>query len=115
MVLPDDVLEVAIKCHSDQIKGGLIASLSNGIVSDSKWKCQHVTEDGWFLEEFDDSMWPTAHEFTDDEVTKYDLANSITGVNYSSHAKWIWREDSHITVPTNHVYCRRRIGKTRCN
>lgn len=111
MDLPDDVLDVAIECHSIFVKGGLIVSMSNGIVSDSKWKCLHYRQYGWFMSDFDDSDWPDAHEFNKDD---HELAKTIDGVGYPPNAKWIWREGGHITERLHSVYCRRRIGKPHC-
>lgn len=107
MVLPDDVLEVAIECHTNLVKGVLIVLMSNRIVSDSNWKCLHYRQSGWFMNDFDDSQWPRAHEFNEQDE---ELAKMIDGVDYPSAAKWIWREGGHTIGRIHNTFCRRKIG-----
>jgi hypothetical protein len=39
---------------------GMLASDSEGFLTDGSWKCTHLLYDNWFAANFDDSAWPAA-------------------------------------------------------
>ncbi|XP_078361491.1 uncharacterized protein LOC144645828 [Oculina patagonica] len=70
----------------------LLASSSNGIMTDERWRCTNVYHEGWFLPCFDDSFWPNAF-----------VHSNNTGVPYIARdAKWIG-----FKTISNKIYCRR--------
>ena len=78
---------------------GILGSLSNGMVTNSSWKCHTIKHFGWNLPDFDDSSWPAAVEVASHGDWPW---YKITGV--ASTAKWIWTAGE----PDN-VYCRLRL------
>ncbi|XP_078362112.1 uncharacterized protein LOC144646406 isoform X2 [Oculina patagonica] len=69
-----------------------LASTSNGIITDERWRCTNVYHDGWFLPCYDDSLWPNAF-----------VVYNNTGAHFiAPDAKWI----GYVTI-SNKIYCRR--------
>ncbi len=109
--LPDDASLFAIQCQSSAktTSAGLIAMLSNGMVSNHRWKCQGSRKNGWFLADFDDSEWENAHEIT--SFTE-ELNGTIDGVEYPADAKWIWKHSNAASVHWESIFCRVHLGKS---
>ena len=77
-ILPLGASNLAV--HVENVNGQIrfLASLSNGKVTDSSWRCSSLTADGWSSEDFDASIWSPA-------VVRG--GNGLQGI--SSEAKWI--------------------------
>ena len=101
--IPNSTRVVAIAATG---KGAsIIGSFSDGVVTDSKWKCSTKNESKWALPEFDDEHWEEAEETSPQkEGTK-----GITEI--SSKAKWI-RITADDSTQNKIMYCRlsRKIG-----
>jgi hypothetical protein len=87
----------------DRGQPGLIASLSNNIVTDDSWRCADVTFDGWMKLEFNDSTWQHAIVYGNNSSPTWPLL-SVKGI--SETAKWIW---SGGVDANRHVYCRKKL------
>ena len=81
---------VAIMAQASQGTAKIIGSFSDGVVTDSKWKCSSKNMMGWTLSQFNDSLWLPAKEVpaTDLQAT---TDTQISGV--LSSAKWIRTKD----------------------
>ena len=101
--IPNSTRVVAIAATG--IPASIIGSFSDGLVTDSTWKCSTENESKWALPEFDDERWEEAEETSPQK----EGTNGITEI--SSKAKWI-----HITADDSTqnkiMYCRlsRKIG-----
>ncbi|XP_078362117.1 uncharacterized protein LOC144646410 isoform X2 [Oculina patagonica] len=82
-------------------KGRFLGIFSNGVVTDSSWKCKetHSPENGWEQTDFNDDAWPHAYIRDNNSVTQ------VYGIPSNVH--WI--------SPANHLakrfICRRRFIK----
>ena len=85
--------------------GGFLGIFSNGVVTDSSWKCNGTQGpvNGWEQTNFADDLWPSAFMRFNNSVTK------VYGI--PPHVRWI--TDS----PTNHlatrIICRRHFSKEK--
>jgi hypothetical protein len=96
-VLPEDTKSVTIRCLS---WCWILASLSNGIVTDESWSCADSSCcDGSPENCFHHLEWKKA------SIQKKRVDNEHQEI--ASNAKWIWLSDSSIT----NVCCRRTFGK----
>lgn len=90
--------------------GSIVASLSNGMVTDKQWKCTTQYEHGWNMPTFDEYGWIAAieHETNShsEPVIPYGQKMDIV-----EGAKFIWTEDQY---QDKNIYCRRRLTD-RCN
>lgn len=84
-------------------RASIIGSFSDGVVTDSTWKCNSDKEPQWALPEFQDDQWKKAEETSPEKGG----TNGMTEI--SSKAKWI-----HITADDSkqNLFCRlsRKIG-----
>ena len=99
--IPNSTRVVAIAATG---KGAsIIGSFSDGVVTDSTWKCNSDKEPEWALPEFQDDQWKKAEETSPEKGG----TNGMTEI--SSKAKWI-----HITADDSkqNLFCRlsRKIG-----
>ena len=92
---------IAVKAVDFNNYAGFIGSSSNGIVTDSSWKCTRDLVTDWEKLNFDDSKWsaPTATRSNGDPLVK----------DVASNAKWLWSGAYNDAKTT--VYCRKRLGK----
>ena len=79
--------------------GGLLGSLSNGIVTDSQWKCTSQKQTNWFTVDFDDSAWPAAS-------VQQGIRGGFRVNGVAPNARWIGARDANAAE----IYCRRRIS-----
>ena len=93
---------IAVKVISPGNPGGFIGSLSDGIVTDSSWKCSRTYSDHWNSLNFSDYFWLPAID-----TTKQGEAWPIMP-NISINAKWIWADKSY--YGQDPVYFRKEIG-----
>ena len=91
---------VAIAAETKQGTSTIIGSFSDGVVTDSNWKCTSGEVPHWALPEFDDSKWEQAEEISEISDTG-ETDEQITGILLS--AKWIKAGDSD-----QKMYCRLR-------
>ena len=82
--LPGDTQVLALIASHNNDGFGIMVWMSNGIVSDTSWKCTDVTpaDDSWMYIGFDDSSWPHAVVITEHytSVTQ-NYVNGHTGVD----------------------------------
>ena len=98
LVLPKSTQSVTIKVrkYSDQ-KVGILASLSNGNVTDGSWSCADSTTCNWNSNHCSSVTWENAS-----------VVSALTRLpEIASKAQWIWI--SHHS-PTN-VWCKKTFGK----
>lgn len=100
--IPGYTQVIAIKGYDTGGDKGIIASLDNGMVTDSSWKCTATAETGWNEAWFDDSFWPAATVVGSNGGEPWGSKTK----NISCNAKWIWSANNGDTV-----YCRTNITK----
>ena len=100
--VPSTTTVIGIECEDLHVYGGILASLSNGVVTDDGWSCstQHVP--GWSQPSFTatGSQWFSATEHGANGVSPW---ATITGI--SSGAQWIW--SPNYLHGDRQMYCRR--------
>lgn len=105
--VPDHVSVIAVKCYHQYSypRGGVIASLSNGFVTDSFWRCSSVEEDDWFSVDYNDTSWETALLLP---------VNTIAGRNQlPSSARGVWARGNGYYTAGSTTYCRGRPSINR--
>ena len=82
--------------HSSSIDAFFLASSSNGIRSDKWWRCTNIYHEGWFLPNYDDTLWKRP-------LIKVDNVHFL-----APDAKWIG-----YPTRSNKLFCRRTtiVGK----
>ena len=100
---------LAVRCLNLHGEAGILGSLSNALVTDSRWKCTgrgkryRIRGKYWTKALFDDRDWPQAVEyFPNREWTFWGNMSAI-----SDKAFWIWSADKG---KHEEVYCRRRVS-----
>ena len=86
--------------------GGFLGVFSNGVVTDSSWKCKESfikPDDGWEQANFTDNLWPNA--FVRHDNSGLHSSTRVTGIPKGVH--WISAENHEAT----RFICRRRISK----
>ena len=106
VTVPDDTEILAVQTFDWDNGGGLIGSLSNGIVTDSSWRCARSAEADFIKKNFDDSHWAAANATRSPGAQgAWDYFPTI-----AAGAKWIWSgpygPDYKVTV-----LCRRRLSE----
>ncbi|KAL9951433.1 hypothetical protein ACROYT_G044092 [Oculina patagonica] len=96
---------VAIETESSK-RPSIIGSFSDGVVTDSNWKCTSNTFLRWELPEFDDASWkqPKILEESDDGAT---VSKQIVGP--LPQAKWIVPSEGGVQI----MFCRLHRDKAR--
>ena len=98
---------IAVKCVQFGNKGGILGSLSSGLVTDEAWKCTGRFHSNWMELSYDDSSWLHA------KTHGYNSAHAwgkVPGI--ADNANWIWTADNK---NDDVVYCRRILtGKSLC-
>lgn len=105
--ITQDATVFAVKCLNNIGPGGLIASFSNGIVSNRHWKCGYSEGKGWREIGFDDSAWNYAEEI------KSDSYESEKQSGFSPQTEWIWVAGTG-QVEFREMYCRVLLREFRC-
>lgn len=84
-VIPGDTKIIAVEAKSSHYRPGILGSFSNGLVTNSNWKCSERSHLRWNSPDFDDSSWPAAWE-----VQRHGdgPGGYIAGIDRT--AKWIW-------------------------
>ena len=99
---------LAVRCLNRHGEAGILGSLDNGLVTDSRWKCigrnkHNRSRKGWTRVLFDDSNWPQAVAYFPNR--KWTWWGKIS--NISDEATWIWTADRG---KHQEAYCRRRLS-----
>lgn len=92
-----DLEVVAILVKNTGGPSRIMAIFSNGVRSDSSWKCTTNAHNGWHTTNFDDSSWPHAVEHG---------LNGYTVSGIPRDVRWIGVRDPNAAQ----FYCRRRIS-----
>ena len=85
--------------------GGFLGVFSNGVVTDSSWKCNEssiLPDSGWEQNEFTDDTWPSA--FVRHDNSGQDRSTHVFGIPKDVH--WISTENHNAT----RFICRRRLS-----
>jgi len=90
--------------------GSIIASLSNGVVTDKTWKCTTSLENGWNMRNFDEFGWTSAVEHETNSHTSVVLPYGEK-TDIAADAKFIWTTDNY---EEKEIYCRKTLV-TSCN
>lgn len=105
-VISGNTRVLSVISRSQIRRGGIRGSLSNGLITNSSWKCMDDPYPGckWMTPDFDDRMWPAAKEI----VFPRPPPTKVPGI--AQGAKWIWIAKGHGPVqahPPRHVtvYC----------
>ena len=62
-VIPGNTTIIAVAAKNSHRPPGILGSLSNGLVTNSSWKCNNRRDPGWNYRDFDDRNWTAAVEF----------------------------------------------------
>ena len=103
-VIPGNTRVVSVVAKAQKPRrGGILGSLSNGLVTNSGWKCSDGPFPGckWMTQDFDDRMWPTAKEIV---FHGPNWPTSVPGIVQG--AKWIWSATGSGHLPQPIAYCR---------
>ncbi|XP_050398390.2 uncharacterized protein LOC126816177 [Patella vulgata] len=87
--IPGSTQLVAIRCYNLEGWCGINVGLSNGVRTDTTWKCSEEEEEGWNTVGFNDSAWNKAK------------------LLQRSNVDWIWTNDNAMDMGT--IYCRKSI------
>ncbi|XP_068726013.1 uncharacterized protein [Montipora capricornis] len=85
--IPKTTKLIAIRAEASKDGAKIIGSFTDGVVTDSQWKCSSNDVSGWFLPQFDDLCWTPAHELSATDHSGATDEQQIVGVLPS--AKWI--------------------------
>lgn len=105
--LARNTMVMAVKCKNNYGPGGLLASFSNGIVSNRHWKCGN-SEISCTDIDFDDSVWKDAREIMS---IQYDLEKKSA---FPPEAKWIWVDGDNHHVEFQEICCRVLLRELNC-
>lgn len=103
LILPKGTQSVTIKVHNCSNQNGILASFSNGNVTDGSWRCTNSTFCNWKLNNCASVTWEDASVIANN-------SDNLTLARYpeiASNAKWIWLRDSSAIA----VWCEKTFGK----
>ena len=108
LTLPPGLRVLAVICLNLDGEAGILGSLDNALVTDTRWKCvglgrRHRLKNRWRKVFFDDSDWPQAVEYFPNRGWTY--WGKMADI--SDKAFWIWTADKG---KHDKVYCRRRVS-----
>ncbi|KAJ7365433.1 hypothetical protein OS493_005540 [Desmophyllum pertusum] len=99
---------LAVRCRNYRHKPWILGSVSNGLVTDTRWKCtslqEHLKKNNLFWRNpyFDDSQWAQAiAKFSNQEANPW---GKVLGIR--DEALWISTADENHT----RLFCRRRLS-----
>ena len=115
--IPPDAHVLAVKCHSgikqSSIHGGILGSLSTGMITNTSWRCSNTAQQGWNEAQFDDSSWPIATKHGTNSKNPADWFPWGMYDDIALGALWIWTKDNQKNDST--VYCRFRLrNESKC-
>ena len=85
--IPKTTKLITIRAETSQDAAKIIGSFTDGVVTDSQWKCSSNDVSDWFLPQFDDLCWTPAHELSATDHSGATDEQQVVGVLPS--AKWI--------------------------
>eukprot|EP00918_Siedleckia_nematoides_P001726 GHVU01004102.1.p1 GENE.GHVU01004102.1~~GHVU01004102.1.p1 ORF type:complete len:285 (+),score=9.68 GHVU01004102.1:113-967(+) len=106
--IPGNTKVVAIQCRDKaRVKVGIIASLSNGVVTDNSWQCSGTLQAGWAGTPFtpNPAWWASATIIPNIAA----WGNFAQNGGISSSAKWIWTSQYSYPGWDTPVYCRKQL------
>ena len=115
--MSNDTHLIAVSCTNGYRSGGLLMSVENVLVSNTKWKCSKNVENvaDWYKAEFNDSAWGEAFKIADNDGSIWQKEPSWKQVDFPISAQWIWA-DENWELPDGAapetIYCRRKTGKS---
>ena len=90
---------IAVHLINDGGSSGFLASATNGLRTDTTWKCSSAEETGWKLCNFDDSHWSNAVSREENTGSTWWYRSEI-----SDHAHWIWDSTELLNA-----FCRKQL------
>ena len=105
-VLPEDTQVVTIKAHKSGSVGGILASFSNGYVTDESWSCADSSSCDASTDDCPSLKWNNASTFGKNGSSPTPLGLQGRMI-ISSSAQWIWISSFSATS----VWCKRTFGK----
>ena len=114
--ISNDIHLIAVACENILGPGGLLVSMGNLLVSNTKWKCSGTAENavGWYKVNFNDSAWDDSLIIVGNGVNSWQDVWVWYQADFPISAKWIWanqnwKVEDHVMSET--IYCRRKTGK----
>ena len=104
LILPGDTKVVTIKGNNPVTIGGILASFSNGVVTDGTWQCSDVSSCA-SVECENSVKWQDAQTYGVNENNPPPWKRRIADIE--STAKWIWVDDKY----ARRVWCKKTLGK----
>ena len=102
--LPKDTKVVIIKGDNLHHEGGILASFSNGVVTDGTWQCADMSSCS-NLECVNSVTWQDATTYGVNENNPPPWNKRLA--NIESTAQWIWAGNQH----AKRVWCKKTFGK----
>ena len=98
---------VAISCEDFGVKGGILASTTTGVKTDTTWRCTDQLEAGWETVGFTETagVWGTPGTYGVNAASPSPWNVFLASINPS--AEWIWYGANAGAAKT--VYCRKNI------
>ncbi len=107
-VLPEDTQVVTMKARDHHAVGRILASFSNGYVTDESWSCADSSSCDGSTDDCPSLKWNNASTFgKNDESSTTSRKHHI---EIASNAQWIWISSSSATS----VWCKRTFSKFKC-
>ena len=103
--LRGDTKVVTVKAHNDPGNvGAILASFSNGVVTDDSWQCANMDE--CTLNNSECANWQKAKIYCLGTSCSWD-PNMKDQISEAQSAQWIWVENAEAT----RVWCKKTFGK----
>ena len=96
--LPADTKVVTVKAHNSNGKGGILASFSNGVVTDKSWQCADMSL--CTSKDCSRATWQSP-------VTLHKVKRQGKRSIKVQSAQWIWASEK----TAERVWCRKTFGK----
>ena len=113
----NDTQLIAVRCENTGGPGGLLVSMGDFLVSNTKWKCSKKVDmdRDWYKVNFNDSAWNNSYKIGNNDGSLWTTVTSWKQVRFPASAQWIWADEQWKELPveseTETIYCRRRTGK----
>ena len=115
--ISNDAHLIAVACENVGGPGGLLVSMEDFLVSNTKWKCSRTAEKrrDWYKLDFNDSTWNSSYKIADNDGSIWQVEPFWKQVDFPVSAQWIWADEQWERLPANSlretIYCRRKTGK----
>ena len=106
----DSTQVIGIACYDYGVKPGILASVSNGLLTDASWSCSSVLEAGWEDPSFvaNSGNWQVATTMGRNGDSPSPWNRQISHID--ADAEWIWTaRNSWPTYIDQTVYCRKAL------